>query len=228
MRMLAKLWKNNKGFAAFLFLMVLFRGAIADWNVVPSGSMLPTIQIGDRILVDKMAYDLRIPLTHKRIAYLRAPQRGDIVTIDSAAARELLVKRIIGVPGDSVAMRDNVLYINGERAEYQTLDAMTQGNRSDADAADFTEKIGNVAHTVRLSPGAPSPRRSFGPVVVPDGQYLMLGDNRDNSADSRYYGFFPRDEIMGKSSRVAFSLDSERYYLPRLERFGTRLNGSRG
>lgn len=82
MRMPGKLWRDNKSLVAFLFLMVLFRSAIADWNVVPSGSMLPTIREGDRILVDKMAYDLRVPLTHIAIAHLHDPQRGDIVTID--------------------------------------------------------------------------------------------------------------------------------------------------
>ena len=121
MRMLAKLWRDNKSLVAFLVLMVLFRSAIADWNVVPSGSMLPTIREGDRILVDKMAYDLRVPLTHIAIAHLHDPQRGDIVTIDSSAAHELIVKRLIGLPGDSVAMRDNVLYVNGVRADYQPL-----------------------------------------------------------------------------------------------------------
>jgi len=113
---LASLWRSNKNLVAFLFLMVLFRSAIADWNVVPSGSMLPTIRIGDRIFVDKMAYDLRVPLTHIAIVHFGDPQRGDIVTIDSAAAHELLVKRVIGVPGDQVALRENVLYVNGVRA----------------------------------------------------------------------------------------------------------------
>ena len=91
MRMLSRLWREYKSLVAFIVLMVLFRSAIADWNVVPSGSMLPTIREGDRILVDKMAYDLRIPLTHIAIAHLHDPQRGDIVTIDSSAAHELIV-----------------------------------------------------------------------------------------------------------------------------------------
>src|SRR5476651_675694 len=119
MRLLPRLWRENRNLIAFLVLMALFRSAIADWNVVPSGSMLPTIREGDRIVVDKMAYDLRIPFTHIAIAHLHDPQRGDIVTVDSSAAHELIVKRLIGVPGDVVAMRDNVLYIDGKRAGYQ-------------------------------------------------------------------------------------------------------------
>ncbi|MCQ0030918.1 signal peptidase I [Burkholderia glumae] len=228
MRMIVRLWKANKGFLAFLFLMVIFRSAIADWNVVPSGSMLPTIRIGDRILVDKMAYDLRVPFTHLRLARLHEPQRGDIVTIDSAAAHELLVKRLIGLPGDTVELRNNVLLINGVRAAYRPVG--TNLLRSDAASPGeyLAERIDGSARIVRLSPDAPSPRDSFGPVVVPKGQYLMLGDNRDNSADSRYFGFFPRDEIMGRARRVAFSLDPSHDYLPRLDRFGRRLDAPLG
>jgi signal peptidase I len=224
MRMLAKLWRDNKGLVAFIFLMVLFRSAVADWNVVPSGSMLPTIREGDRILVDKMAYDLRIPLTHVAIAHLHDPQRGDIVTIDSSAAHELIVKRLIGLPGDRIAMRDNVLYVNGVRAAYQPLrlaplpgDALSPGDY-------LSERFDGVSHVVRLSEVSPSPRSSFGPVTVPAGEYLMLGDNRDDSADSRYFGFFPRSELMGRTRRVAYSLDPDHFYKPRFDRFGAALD----
>ncbi|HEY3596924.1 MAG TPA: signal peptidase I [Paraburkholderia sp.] len=224
MRLLARLWRDNKKLVAFLLLMVLFRSAIADWNVVPSGSMLPTIREGDRILVDKIAYDLRIPLTHIALIHLHEPQRGDIVTIDSSAARELIVKRLIGLPGDRIAMRDNVLYVNGVRADYAPLqlgvlagDALSPGDY-------LTERFDGVSHTVRLSEYAPSPRRSFDTVTVPPGEYLMLGDNRDDSADSRYFGFFPRSELMGRTRRVAYSLDAAHDYMPRLDRFGARLD----
>ncbi len=220
----AKLWRSNKNLVAFLFLMVLFRSAIADWNVVPSGSMLPTIRIGDRIFVDKMAYDLRVPLTHIAIAHLGDPQRGDIVTIDSAAAHELLVKRVIGVPGDTVALRDNVLYVNGVRADYQPLATPPMHDAVPDDVRYLTERFDGVSHIVRLSEIAPSPVRSFGPVTVPAGEYLMLGDNRDDSADSRYFGFVPRKEVMGRTRNVAYSLDPGRFYLPRLSRFGAALD----
>ncbi|MGC2969009.1 signal peptidase I [Paraburkholderia aspalathi] len=226
MRMLGKLWRDNKSLVAFLFLMVLFRSAVADWNVVPSGSMLPTIREGDRIFVDKMAYDLRVPLTHITIAHLHDPQRGDIVTIDSSAAHELIVKRLIGLPGDSVAMRDNVLYVNGVRADYQPLKLKPLPGDATSPGDYLTERFDGVTHTVRLAPDAPSPRNSFGPVVVPQGEYLMLGDNRDNSADSRYFGFFPRKELMGRTRHVAYSLDPDDYYKPRFERFGAPLDAA--
>ena len=221
---LANLWRSNKNLVAFLFLMVLFRSAIADWNVVPSGSMLPTIRIGDRIFVDKMAYDLRVPLTHIAIAHLGDPQRGDIVTIDSAAAHELLVKRVVGVPGDTVALRDNVLYINGVRADYRPLAKPPMPDAALGEARCLAARVNGVSHVVRLSELAPSPMRSFGPVTVPAGEYLMLGDNRDDSADSRYIGFIPRKEVMGRARNVAFSLDPAHLYLPRLNRFGAKLD----
>jgi len=86
-----------------MLCMIVFRSAVADWNVVPTGSMQPTIKIGDRILVDKLTYDIRLPLTHVSLLHLADPQRGDIVVLDSHAARERLVKRVIGLPGDEVA-----------------------------------------------------------------------------------------------------------------------------
>jgi len=221
---LANLWRSNKNLVAFLFLMVLFRSAIADWNVVPTGSMLPTIRIGDRIFVDKMAYDLRVPLTHIALAHLGDPQRGDIVTIDSAAAHELLVKRVVGVPGDTVALRENVLYVNGVRADYRPLARAPMPDAASGDVRYLRERFDGVSHIVRLSETAPSPLSSFGPVTVPAGEYLMLGDNRDDSADSRYFGFVPRKEVMGRARNVAFSLDPTRLYLPRLSRFGAALD----
>ncbi len=228
MKLLTRLWKENKGLVAFLLLMTVFRSAVADWNVVPSGSMLPTIRLGDRIFVDKMAYDLRVPLTHIRIAHLGDPQRGDIVTIDSSAAHELLVKRVIGVPGDRVALRDNVLYVNGVAARYRPEGTNLLASDATSTGEYLAERFDGVTHTVRLSPDAPSPRSSFGPVVVPEGQYLVLGDNRDDSADSRYFGFFPRNEIMGRTRNVAFSLDPARYYAPRFDRFGKPLDALPG
>jgi signal peptidase I len=222
MHSLICLWKKYKGVVALLVLMSVLRSAIADWNVVPSASMLPTIRPGDIIFVDKMAYDLRVPFTHVSIADFSDPKRGDIVTIDSSAAHELLVKRVIGLPGDSVAMGDNVLYIDGARAHYQLLRANSLPEDAKSRGEYVSEQIDGASHAMRLSVDAPSPLSSFGPVAVPSGMYLMLGDNRDDSADSRYFGFFARDEIMGHVLRIAFSVDPSRLYRPRFDRFGSR------
>jgi signal peptidase I len=103
---LIKALHDYRGFALFVFLMIIFRSALADWNVVPTGSMKPTILEGDRILVNKLAYDFKIPLTHISIYKFADPKRGDIVIFDSKLADTRLVKRVIGLPGDTVEMRD--------------------------------------------------------------------------------------------------------------------------
>lgn len=224
MRSIMRQLLDHKGFIVFMLGMLMFRSAVADWSVVPSGSMQPTIRIGDRIFVDKAAYDIRLPLTHISLLHLADPQRGDIVILDSKAADERLVKRVIGLPGDVVAMRGNRLYINGVAASY-TPGAVTGIHDDERDPADYAhERYGAMAHAIRLSRYRPSQASSFGPVSVPHGQYLLLGDDRDNSEDSRYLGFFPRGEIVGRSRYVAASLDPTRYDLPRWNRFGAALD----
>jgi signal peptidase I len=213
MTKLLQLWRENRGIIVFLSLMFVFRSAVADWNDVPTGSMQPTIQIGDRLLVNKMAYDLRLPFTTKSIIKRADPQRGDIVIFMSEVANNRLIKRVIGVPGDVVAMQHNELIINGKRLSYSEVTAVTDDN-----AQVQTEQLDSLTHQVKLAPYSTG-RDSFNAVKVPPGHYLVLGDNRDNSADSRVIGFVPRDEIVGRASTVLFSLDYDNYFKPRSERF---------
>ena len=209
---LLKAWYEYRGFAVFIILMLIFRSALADWNVVPTGSMKPTILEGDRILVNKLAYDFRIPLTRISLYKFADPRRGDIVVFDSKAANTRLVKRVIGLPGDTVEMRDNRLIINGIAARYSDI-----GHEPDVTFA--TESYLDVAHKIELARTGVSRFSTFGPVSVPKDCYLVLGDNRDNSADSRFYGFIPRDEIVGNAKTVVLSLDYDDFYIPRAERF---------
>lgn len=224
MHAIARFLARNKGFITFMLCMIVFRSAVADWNVVPTGSMQPTIRIGDRILVDKRAYDVRLPLTRVSLLHLADPQRGDIVVLDSRAANERLVKRVIGLPGDQVAMRGNALLINGYTARYATGSYAGIHDDLRNPAHYEIERYGTMRHAIRLSDYRPSPASSFGPVQVPPGQYLLLGDDRDNSMDSRYFGFFPRNEIVGRARHVVASLDPDHHYLPRGERFGAPLD----
>lgn len=223
MRRLAKLFYDNKGFLTFMLCMFMFRSAVADWNVVPTGSMQPTIEIGDRIVVNKAAYDLRIPFTHVSLVHRADPQRGDIVVLDSSAAGERLVKRVIGVPGDQVALWQNRLYVNGKAAQYQPIQVSGIHDDITDPALYATESEGDRHHAVRWSVAAQGHTADFGPITVPADHYLLLGDNRDNSADSRYFGFFPRQEITGRATRVAVSLDPANHYLPRSDRWGVAL-----
>ncbi len=208
---LAKQWSENKAFLVFILLMFMFRSAIADWNDVPTGSMKPTIMVGDRILVNKLAYDVTVPFTPLSIYKLGDPERGDIIVFMSEAADERLVKRVVGIPGDRVAMRNNRIYLNGEPLAYAEADTSVA-------FSEYTEYLPGNTHKVRIGEG-PGVARSFDEVVVPEGHYLALGDNRDNSSDSRMIGFVPREEIVGRAKHVVMSLDYDNYYLPRPERF---------
>lgn len=207
MHRLVKAWQNNKSLIVFISLMFVFRSAVADWSDVPTGSMKPTILEGDRILVNKMAYDVRLPFTHTSLIKLSDPQRNDIIIFDSKISDKRLVKRVIGVPGDIISMKDNVLTINGQTLSYQ------QANEQDK-----IEQLPNHQHQIRTLNNN-NRFASFEPVTVPEKQYLVLGDNRDNSADSRFIGFVPRKEIVGRSSTVVVSLDYDNYFIPRSERF---------
>ena len=209
---LIKAWRAYRGFTLFIFLMIIFRSALADWNVVPTGSMKPTILEGDRILVNKLAYDFKIPLTHISIYKFADPKRGDIVIFDSKLADTRLVKRVIGLPGDTVEMRDNRLTINGIEVQYSNVEY-------EGDAIFAMESYLGMSHRIELARTGGSRFNTFGPVKVPKDRYLVLGDNRDNSADSRVYGFIPRDEIVGSARTVVLSLNYDHYYIPRADRF---------
>ena len=210
-----RLWRDWRGFFIFLALMLLFRSAVADWYVVPTGSMKPTIVEGDRIFVNKMAYDVRVPFTHISLYRVDDPKRGDIVVFDSERAGKRLVKRVIGEPGDVVWMDRNRLFVNGQQAAYRFVSEP----EVEMGAVVYEEVLQGLSHAMAVDPYQKSPLQSFAPVVVPEGQYLVLGDNRDNSADSRVYGFVDRDSVLGRSSAVLVSLDYENYFLPRSERF---------
>ena len=214
-------------FSTLLIVLSVFtlRSAIADWNDVPTGSMKPTILIGDRIFVNKLAYDLKIPFTSTRLATWDDPQRGDIVICWSPADGARLVKRVVGTPGDVIEMKNNRLIINGKNLDYESTDQADFARALGAEVDKyefFTEDLTGHRHTVAATPGIQA-RRNFGPVTIGPDQYFMMGDNRDNSADSRYFGFVERSAVVGKVEGIAFSLDYEDHFKPRWWRFFTRL-----
>lgn len=209
---LRKTIKQNKGFIVFIILMFFFRGAVADWYTIPSGSMQPTIEIGDRITVDKLAYDLNLPFTNISLFRTNEPKRGEIIVFDSKAANIRLIKRVIGVPGDRVSMKNENVYVNGQKLNYTTI----QKNKKYLISK---EHITGMVHKIQYDQTRPPTLANFPEVIVPEDSYLVLGDNRRNSSDSRTYGLVPRNELIGKANTIAFSINYDNYYLPKQERF---------
>jgi len=216
--------RDYRGTLLFLGLMFAFRSSYADWMVVPTGSMNPTVVEGDRILVDKHAYGWRIPFTTTEVLRGSDPQPGELVVFYSPADGTRLIKRVVGVPGDVIEMKNETLFINGRALRYtpdsdhpELLNSTLQ-----AEPLFLNEQLGANSHEIMLLPSV-SALQSFGPIHVGRDEYLMLGDNRDNSADSRYIGLVPRKNIVGKATRVLISLNPESLYAPRQGRFGKRL-----
>ena len=195
------------------------------WYKTFGRSCFATILDGDLIYVDKVAYDLRVPLTLHRLARWSEPERGDIVVCLSPEDGVRLVKRVVGRPGDAVEMRRNVLLLNGRPLEYSETDRSYAEEIPQEHAAGSRfalEELGEAAHPVMIVPNIPA-MRNFGPIVVPEGQYLVLGDNRDLSRDSRYFGLVPRASILGRARGVILSFDITDKYQPRIDRFFTGL-----
>ncbi|NOX57449.1 MAG: signal peptidase I [Planctomycetes bacterium] len=215
-----RFWREwVKPLAIVIIVCTSFRSAVADWNDVPTGSMKPTILEGDRILVNRLAYDLKVPYTTWHLLEWSNPKAGEIVVCYSPANGDRLVKRVVGVPGDRIEMRNNTLSINGRVLSYERLDGdlVDQLDPSQRRNHRFaSETLGDHTHvTMTTRSVRRRTLRSFAPIVVPEDEYFVMGDNRDNSADSRVFGFVKRDQILGRTSRVALSLNPDRWYWPR-------------
>jgi len=150
------------------------------------------------------------------VAQWANPQRGDIIVFPSPADGKRLVKRVVAIPGDRIELRDDHLLINDQPAAYESI------RRGVEEELVLNETIAGKTHPLMIEPQKLA-LRSFGPVDVPPGRYFVMGDNRDNSFDSRYFGLVSRDHILGQATMVAMSFDREHYFKPRLERFGCSL-----
>jgi signal peptidase I len=217
--------REAKPMVITLLVLFAFRSAIADWNDVPTGSMKPTIMEGDRVFVNKLAYDLKVPFTQWHLAEWDNPHRGEIVVFFSPYDGMRLVKRVIGLPGDVIELRNDRLFVNGEALQYEPLapgyaNEIPLSQRPQHQFA--SEQLDSHTHPVMATPALQAPR-NFGPMTVPAGKYFMMGDNRDNSFDSRFYGCVDRNVIVGRASAVVISLNHEDHYLPRWHRFFTAL-----
>ena len=222
-RYLFKEW--IKPLAIVAAIVFPLKSAVADWNWVPSGSMRPTILEGELVFINKLAYDLKVPFTTQHLAQWGNPQRGQIAVFYSPQDGIRLVKRVIGLPGDKIALHANRLTINGQPVAWSTAneswrDYATPLEQKEATVA--SESLGTVLHPIMSLPRQYA-LRDFDEVTVPAGQYFMMGDNRDRSYDSRYFGFVPRDRFLGQANTVVLSFDTDHYLLPRFKRCLTGL-----
>lgn len=215
--------RENKGWLMFLVLFGVFRTAVADWNPIPSASMRPNLLEGDVVFVNRLAFDLKVPLTDVIVTRLGEPRRGDVVTFSSPRDGTRMIKRLIGVPGDVVEMRNELLIINGKKADYAVIDrAMESVAGGQLDAYRLSETVDGRRRRIQVMPQVDA-HRNFGPMIIPADHFMMLGDNRDNSADSRYFGLVPRELLIGRAERVLVSADYQGNWMPRTERFGMSL-----
>jgi len=215
--------RANKGFLMFLLLFGVFRSAVADWSPIPSGSMRPNLLEGDVVLINRMAFDLKIPLTEQSVAHLGEPARGDMVVFLSPHDDTRLIKRVLALPGDLVEMRGDRLFINGQGGRYAVLGEARERSRGlVVDAVRLEEQVAGTRQRIQVLPGVAAPR-SFEPLRIPAGQYLMLGDNRNDSADSRVIGLVPREKLIGRAERILVSAAYQEDWMPRLDRFGMSL-----
>ena len=206
----ARLW-------ALLILGALsFRAFVAEAYVIPSGSMMPTLEVGDRIAVDKHVYGLRVPFTVHKLTDGRAPRRGEVVVFVNPDRRGPdMVKRVVGLGGDVVAMKDNVLQVNGRAVPraplpgactYLDYEAGAEERAVTRPCEAYEERLGDERYRVFQHRDAPP--ASFAPRRVPAGHVFLLGDNRDNSNDSRYWGSLPRAHLKGRTLGLAWSWSS--------------------
>ncbi|WP_395607289.1 signal peptidase I [Pseudomonas sp. B22129] len=218
-------WLSKYRYAILFWLCFgVFRTSLADWNPIPSGSMRPTLVEGDVVLVNRVAYDLKVPLTDISLVKLGNPQRGDVVTFTSPKDGVRLIKRIVGLPGDTLQMNNEVLWINGTPSTYADAQDIREpfAAGQTLPGIKLTELASNSRRTVQFMPEVRA-LRDFGPVVVPADNYFMLGDNRDNSADSRYIGFVPRHLLIGRAHHILASAQILDNWMPRFRRFGSAI-----
>ncbi|NOT86005.1 MAG: signal peptidase I [Methylococcaceae bacterium] len=212
-----------RSFFPIVLIVLLLRSFLVEPFRIPSGSMMPTLLVGDFILVNKFTYGIRLPVINTKIIEMNNPQRGDIVVFRFPKDPSVdYIKRVIGVPGDRIAYYDKVLHINDKLIPQASL-GIYQGVGQGAEmtgAEHKRENLQTVEHDMLIKNGAPTVE---GVYQVPAGHYFVMGDNRDNSNDSRYWGFVPEQNLVGKAFFIWMSWDWDHKGIG-FDRIGTVLN----
>jgi len=240
-----------RSFFPVALIVLLLRSFIFEPFRIPSDSMMPTLLAGDFIVVNKYAYGLRLPLINKKVVSIGSPQRGDVVVFRYPRDPSVnYIKRLVGLPGDHVQVRNDRLVINGEPVKFNIVGTFDDGCYVNFQLAQ--EQLGQHVHDVLLCPVLPlqyleppvpkcnrhnvhgivcrnQPEAALSSEsrdvteVVPPGEYLMIGDNRDNSEDGRYWGFVPEENLVGKATRIWFNWDLNRSGGPKWSRIGSAI-----
>lgn len=201
-----------------ILVIFLLRSFVAEPFRIPSSSMLPTLETGDFILVNKYEYGVRLPVLHTEVVELGKPDRGDVVVFRYPVNPKYdYIKRVVGLPGDEVTYRDKQLAINGEVVEQRYLEEIRL--ESGVTAEKFEEQLGDSWHELLKVPGQ---RSREGSVTVPPGRYFVMGDNRDNSNDSRVWGFVPEENLVGRAFFIWMNWDFGE--TPKFDRIGTTID----
>jgi signal peptidase I len=215
--------ESARSFFPIVLIVLLLRSFLAEPFRIPSGSMMPTLLVGDFILVNKFTYGIRLPVLNKKILSLNAPQRGDIVVfrypIDPSVD---YIKRLIGLPGDKIIYQNKRLYVNDVAVNYASLGVYQGvGQGQDMTGAErLKENLVGIEHDILVRHDALS---AEGVYTVPEGSYFMMGDNRDNSNDGRYWGFVPEQNLVGKAFFIWMSWDMQHNGIG-FDRIGTSLH----
>jgi signal peptidase I len=198
------LWDSAKSIPVALFLFFVVRTFFVEAFKIPSGSMERTLLVGDFLLVNKLLYGAEVPFTSRHLPAIRSPRRGEVVVFQFPEdPTKNFVKRLVGLPGDTLAMRSGVLFLNGDALPELYVSHSEPG--VDPVAEDFRWQRNYLLRTAEARAGFHPSRNNWGPLVVPDRKYFVLGDNRDNSLDSRYWGFVPDSLIRGRPMFVYYS-----------------------
>ena len=214
-----------RSFFPIFFIVLILRSFIVEPFKIPSASMMPTLLIGDFILVNKYDYGIRLPVLNTKIIENKTPERGDIVVFRYPVDPSIpFIKRIVGLPGDKFKYQDKILTINDEAVEQIEIGAyQAVGSGKMMDGATLsTELLDSAAHEILRMPQRPSKNIEG---VVPKGHYLVLGDNRDNSKDSRYWGYVPDENLVGRAFMIWMNWDSKNGGID-WGRIGTMMNNA--
>ncbi len=218
---LRNVWENFKSIVGALAIFLVLRAFLVEAYRIPSGSMIPTLLVGDWLFVNKAIYGAHVPFSRASLPAYREPKRGDVVVFvspyqgdEAAQGRDptpTLVKRLVGTPGDTLYMRNAVLYVNGI-AQRQGFGASAAADPAMANEVnplfDWQKKVGLKSSRFGAAPAQPT-HDNWGPLVVPPQRLFMMGDSRYNSKDSRYWGFVPRENVRGKPLFVYYSYNAD-------------------